>query len=73
MAIPSSVVRAVGMGKKVIKSYVYLKDWNPAIWEWWCYPFLNVKMSGICRTIKRLGFEPDVVSLKLDDMTHRGR
>ena len=65
----------MGTKKKTIKSWVYLKDWNPVTWEWWCFPFLNVKMSGTCktiggarvaacRTIKRLGFEADVVLLK---------
>jgi hypothetical protein len=57
--------------EKTIKAWVHLEGFNPICWGWWCYPFLNVKMSGVTetpmgakraaeRTIKRLGFKPEV-------------
>lgn len=63
------------MKQKTIKCYVYLKTINPICWGWWCYPFLNVKMSGMMktpsgakvaakRTIKRLGMKADVKILR---------
>lgn len=57
--------------QKTIKAWVYLKNLSPLCWEWWCYPFLNVKMTGETktpigaqraaqRTIERFGFKAKV-------------
>lgn len=56
---------------KTIKGWVCLKSFDPIRWEWWCYPFLNVKMLGLTktpigaqraarRTIERLGYKAKV-------------
>ncbi len=52
--------------QKTIRAWVYCKNIRPACWQWWCYPFVNVKMEGDTktpigaqraarRTIERLG------------------
>lgn len=57
--------------QKTICGWVYLKESHPACWQWWCYPFVNVKMEGNTktpigaqraakRTIERLGFKAKV-------------
>ena len=36
--------------QKTIKAWVYFKGFNTIRWGWWCYPFLNVKMTGETKT-----------------------
>ncbi len=59
------------MEKKTIKAWVHCKSIMPVCWGWWCFPFLNVKMTGktktpsgsiraVKRTIERLGFKADI-------------
>lgn len=63
------------MSQKTIKAWVYLKSFSPICWQWWCYPFVNVKMEGSTgtpigaqraakRTIERLGFKAKVKILR---------
>lgn len=59
------------MKSKTTKAYVVLHSYNPIRWEWFCSPFLNVRMTGKTqtpmgakraaeRTIKRIGLVPEV-------------
>lgn len=60
---------------KIIQAYVYNKSHDNVEWEWWCCPFLNVRLSGLTktpeggrraaiRTLERMGFKANVEILR---------
>ncbi len=57
--------------QKTINAYIILKSRTPIKWNWFCFPFLRVRMEGETktpygahraakRTIERLGFEAKI-------------
>ncbi len=57
--------------QKTIKAWVHLESLQPIRWKWFCFPFLNVLMTGTTktpigasraaqRTIERIGFKANV-------------
>jgi len=57
--------------QKIVNAWVFLKCIDPIKWEWFCFPFLRVRMTGHTktptgakraakRTIERLGYKTNI-------------